>query len=128
MVIMLLGIKSSSTFNVVMTILNFFVLLFFIFVGATRVQPHLWTDNGGFVPYGASSVFVAAGKLFFAYLGFDMVSSLAEETKNPQRNIPLGIIGSLITAASLYVAVSHWNSSFLELAGFSWCTTSCCNG
>ena len=103
---MLFGIKSSSTFNVVMTILNFFVLLFFILVGATRVQPYLWTDNGGFFPYGASSVFVAAGKLFFAYLGFDMVSSLAEETKNPQRNIPLGIIGSLIAAASLYVAVS----------------------
>jgi len=105
-IVMLFGIRSSSTFNVVMTILNFFVLLFFIFVGATRVQPHLWTQNNGYFPYGASSVFVAAGKLFFAYLGFDMVSSLAEETKNPQRNIPLGIIGSLFVAASLYVAVS----------------------
>lgn len=104
-VIMLFGIRSSSTFNVVITILNFFVLLFFIFVGATRVQPYLWTTNGYF-PNGPSSVFVAAGKLFFAYLGFDMVSSLAEETKNPQRNIPLGIIGSLIVAASVYVAIS----------------------
>lgn len=106
MVIMLFGIRSSSTFNVVMTILNFFVLLFFVCVGATRVQPHLWTENNGYVPYGASSIFVAAGKLFFAYLGFDMVSSLAEETKNPQRNIPLGIIGSLIVASTMYIAVS----------------------
>lgn len=106
MVIMLFGIRSSSTFNVVMTILNLFVLLFFVCVGATRVQPHLWTENNGYVPYGASSIFVAAGKLFFAYLGFDMVSSLAEETKNPQRNIPLGIIGSLIVASTMYIAVS----------------------
>lgn len=105
-IIMLFGIRSSSTFNVVMTILNFFVLLFFILVGATRVKPHLWTDNNGYIPYGPASLFVAAGKLFFAYLGFDMVSSLAEETKNPQRNIPLGIIGSLIVAAAMYVAVS----------------------
>ena len=105
-IIMLFGIRSSSTFNVVITILNFFVLLFFIFVGATRVQPRYWTDDGGYFPNGASSVFVAAGKLFFAYLGFDMVSSLAEETRNPQRNIPLGIIGSLIVAASMYIAIS----------------------
>lgn len=104
--VMLLGIRSSSTFNVVITILNFFVLLFFITVGATRVQPRLWTENNGYFPYGASSVFVAAGKLFFAYLGFDMVSSLAEETKNPQRNIPLGIIGSLLVASSMYIAIS----------------------
>lgn len=103
--VMLFGIRSSSTFNVVITILNFFVLLFFICVGATRVQPHFWTFNG-YVPNGASSIFVAAGKLFFAYLGFDMVSSLAEETKNPQRNIPLGIIGSLIVAATMYIAIS----------------------
>ena len=106
MVVMLFGIRSSSTFNVVMTILNFFVLLFFVLVGSTRIQSSNWTENHGYFPYGASSIFVAAGKLFFAYLGFDMVSSLSEETKNPQRNIPLGIIGSLLVAASVYIAVS----------------------
>ncbi len=122
MVIMLFGIRSSSTFNVVMTILNVFVLLFFVCVGATRVQPFLWTDNNGYVPYGASSIFVAAGKLFFSYLGFDMVSSLAEETKNPQRNVPLGIIGSLLVASSIYVAVSIVATGmvpFLNLASSS---------
>ncbi len=104
--IMLLGIKSSSTFNVIMTILNMFVLLFFILVGATRVDPVNWTVDGGYFPNGVTKVFVAAGKLFFSYLGFDMVSSLAEETKKPQKNIPLGIIGSLTAAGSMYIAIS----------------------
>lgn len=104
--VMLLGIRTSSTFNVVMTILNVFVLLFFIFVGASRVQPRNWYDNGGYVPMGPSSVFKAAGTLYFSYLGFDMVSSLAEETKNAQKNIPRGIIGSLTIAVSIYVGVS----------------------
>ena len=106
MVIMLFGIQSSSSFNVVMTILNLFVLLFFILVGATRVEPKNWTSYKGYFPNGVAAVFTAAGKLFFSYLGFDMVSSLAEETKNPQRNIPMGIIGSLSVAVSIYVAVS----------------------
>ena len=107
MAIMLLGIQSSSTFNVVMTIINLFVLLFFVLVGATLVKPSNWTaPPGGYFPYGATAVFTAAGKLFFSYLGFDMVSSLAEETKNPQRNIPLGIVGSLAVAGSMYIAIS----------------------
>ena len=106
MAIMLLGIQSSSTFNVVMTILNMFVLLFFVLVGATRIDSANWTSDGGYFPHGYTTVFVAAGKLFFSYLGFDMVSSLAEETRNPQKNIPLGIIGSLTVAGSMYIAIS----------------------
>lgn len=89
-----------------MTILNVFVLLFFIGVGASSVQPSNWTGYGGYVPNGAASVFKAAGTLYFSYLGFDMVSSLAEETKNAQKNIPRGIIGSLLIAVSIYVGVS----------------------
>ena len=104
--VMLLGIRTSSTFNVVMTILNVFVLFFFIGVGASYVRPSNWTENGGYVPKGPSSVFKAAGTLYFSYLGFDMVSSLAEETKNAQKNIPRGIIGSLLIAVSIYVGVS----------------------
>ena len=103
---MLLGIQSSSTFNVVMTIINMFVLLFFVLVGATRIDSTNWTSDGGYFPHGYTKVFAAAGKLFFSYLGFDMVSSLAEETRNPQRNIPLGIIGSLTIAGSMYIAIS----------------------
>ena len=106
-IIMLFGIKKSSTFNVIYTILNIGVLLFFVGVGACRVDPSNWLAvNDSFFPYGASSVFHAAGTVFFSYLGFDMVSSLAEETKNPQKNIPRGIVGSLVIAASIYVSVT----------------------
>ena len=103
---MLLGIRTSSTFNVVMTIVNVFVLLFYILVGASRIQSHNWIDNGGYVPKGPTSIFKAAGTLYFSYLGFDMVSSLSEETKNAQKNIPRGIIGSLMIAVSIYVGIS----------------------
>lgn len=105
--VMMFGIKTSSTFNVIMTILNLFVLIFFAAVGATSIDPKNWVINeGSFVPNGAASLFKGAGVTFFSYLGFDMVSSLAEETKNPQKNLPRGIIGSLVVAASVYFSVS----------------------
>ena len=104
--VMLTGIDSSSQFNVCITILNVGVLTFFVGVGATRVDPSNWVVyRGTFVPYGAAAVFAGAGRVFFSYLGFDMVSSLAEETKNPQKTVPRGIIGSLIVAALIYVGV-----------------------
>ena len=106
-VVMLFGISTSSTFNVINTILNIGVLIFFIGVGCCRLEPSNWVaEDHSFFPNGAKSVFQAAGTVFFAYLGFDMVSSLAEETKNPQKNVPRGIIGSLAIAALVYVAVT----------------------
>ena len=75
-------------------------------VGATRIDSANWTSDEGYFPHGYTKVFVAFGKLFFSYLGFDMVSSLAEETRNPQRNIPLGIIRSLTISGSMYIAIS----------------------
>jgi len=106
-IVMLLGIRNSSTFNVVITILNVFVLLFFIGTGASSVDPKNWTIvNHSFVPYGVASLFTGAGTVFFSYIGFDMVSSLAEETRDPQKNLPRGIIASLFIAAVLYVGVS----------------------
>lgn len=105
--VMLFGISTSSTFNVIITILNVGILTFFIGVGSTRVVPEFWEYQGDtFVPFGAASLFSGAGTVFFSYLGFDMVSSLAEETKNPQKNLPRGIIGSLAIAAVVYVGVS----------------------
>ena len=102
-----------------MTILNLFVLTFFAAVGATSITPSNWVAvNGSYVPYGAASLFSGAGTIFFAYLGFDMVSSLAEETKNPQKNLPRGIIGSLVVAASVYFSVSFVATgmvNFIEL-------------
>uniref|UniRef100_A0A1X7UYV6 Cationic amino acid transporter C-terminal domain-containing protein n=1 Tax=Amphimedon queenslandica TaxID=400682 RepID=A0A1X7UYV6_AMPQE len=105
-IVMLFGISTSSTFNVIITILNIGILAFFVGVGGTRVVPSNWVyQDDTFVPFGAASVFAGAGTVFFSYLGFDMVSSLAEETKNPQKNLPRGIIGSLSIAAVVYVGV-----------------------
>jgi len=104
---MLGGIKSSSRFNVVVTTLNLAVLSFVAIVGSTTVRPSNWTVVGGtFVPMGPSSVFAAAATVFFSYLGYDMVSSLAEETRNPQRDLPLGIMSTLAIAAAVYVVVT----------------------
>ena len=105
-IVMLFGISTSSTFNIISTIITVGILVFFIGVGGTRVVPSNWVyQQDSFVPFGVVSVFSAAGTVFFSYLGFDMVSSLAEETKNPQKNLPRGIIGSLSIAAVLYVGV-----------------------
>ena len=106
-VVMLFGISISSTVNVIITILNIGILLFFVGIGACSIYPEFWTyTHDTFVPYGAASLFAGAGTVFFAYLGFDTVSTLAEETKNAKKNIPRGITGSLAIAAVIYVGVS----------------------
>jgi basic amino acid/polyamine antiporter, APA family len=105
--LMMVGVRESSTVNLVMTSLKVLVLVFVALCGAAYVNASNWTVvNNSFVPFGASSVLAGAGTVFFSFLGFDTVSSLAEEVKNPQKNVPRGIIGSLVIATSLYVAVS----------------------
>jgi len=98
-----LGIKESTRFNSWMVFLKVAVILLFIGVGVFYVKPTNWEP---FLPFGISGVFSGAALVFFAYLGFDAVSSAAEEVKNPQRNMPIGIIGSLFICTVLYVAVS----------------------
>lgn len=98
-----LGIKESTKFNTIMVCVKVAVILLFIVVGAFYVEPTNWKP---FTPFGTSGVLSAAALVFFAYLGFDAVSSAAEEVKNPQRNMPIGIIGSLFICTLLYVAVS----------------------
>jgi len=83
------------------------ILLFVIIAASTKINSDNWTTvNGSFVPYGVRSIFSGAGQIFFAYLGFDMVSSMASETKKPQRDIPIGIIGSLGIATIIYTLVT----------------------
>lgn len=98
-----LGIKESTRFNSWMVFLKVAVILLFIGVGVFYVKPTNWEP---FLPFGINGVFSGAALVFFAYLGFDAVSSAAEEVKNPQRNMPIGIIGSLLICTVLYVAVS----------------------
>lgn len=101
--LLILGIKESTRFNTWMVFLKVAVILLFIGVGVFYVKPTNWEP---FLPFGISGIFSGAALVFFAYLGFDAVSSAAEEVKNPQRNMPIGIIGSLLICTVLYVAVS----------------------
>ncbi|VWD19079.1 amino acid permease [Burkholderia lata] len=98
-----LGMRESARINNVMVGLKVGVVLLFIFVGSRHVQPVNWHP---FTPFGYSGVFSAAALVFFAFIGFDAVTSAAEEVKRPARDLPIGIIGSLAVCAVLYVVVS----------------------
>jgi APA family basic amino acid/polyamine antiporter len=97
------GVKKSARFNAIMVIIKVAVILLFIAVGAWYVKPENWTP---FMPFGFSGVAAGAATVFFAYLGFDAVSTAAEEVRNPQRNMPIGIIASLAICTLLYIVVS----------------------
>ena len=102
-VLLVYGVRESAKFNTVMVMVKIVVLLFFIVVGIFYIQP---TNYHPFAPNGFHGISTAAAIVFFAYIGFDAVSTVAEETKDPQRNMPLGIIGSLVICTVFYVAVA----------------------
>ncbi|MFY4774079.1 amino acid permease [Metabacillus sp. RGM 3146] len=97
------GAKKSARFNAFMVILKLAIVILFIVVGVWYVKPENWTP---FMPFGFQGVATGAATVFFAYIGFDAVSSAAEEVKNPQRNMPIGIITSLLICTVLYIVVS----------------------
>ncbi|MGO2298975.1 amino acid permease [Paucilactobacillus nenjiangensis] len=97
------GMSTSMKINNWAVIIKIAIILIFIVVGIFFVKPHNWHP---FLPYKMSGVFQGAATVFFAYLGFDAVSSSAAEVKNPKRNMPIGIIGTLLVATILYMAVS----------------------
>jgi APA family basic amino acid/polyamine antiporter len=103
MVLLVIGVRESARFNAAMVAIKGFVVLFFIAVGASWVRPENWQP---FTPYGTSGVMAAAAVVFFAYIGFDAVSTTAEEAKNPRRDLPIGIIASLVVCTALYLAVA----------------------
>lgn len=110
MVIMLLltamlswGVRESARANGIMVSIKIGVVLLFIAVGARHVQPANWQP---FMPFGMNGVMSAAALVFFAFIGFDAVTSAAEEVKKPERDLPIGIIGSLAVCTVLYVLVS----------------------
>lgn len=97
------GIQESAKINRIMVFVKVGVILLFIIVGIFYVKPDNWQP---FMPFGFEGVLAGAALVFFAYLGFDAVASAAEEVKNPQKNLPIGIIGSLIVCSGLYILVS----------------------
>jgi APA family basic amino acid/polyamine antiporter len=103
MTLLVVGVRESARFNAVMVAVKGAAVLFFILVGAAWVEPQNWTP---FMPYGTSGVMAAAAVVFFAYIGFDAVSTTAEEARNPRRDLPIGIIGSLVICTILYLAVA----------------------
>lgn len=98
-----IGIKESTKINSIMVFVKVGVILLFIGVGVFYVKPTNWQP---FMPFGISGVLSGTSLVIFAYLGFDAVSSAAEEVKNARRNMPIGIIGSLLICSLLYVSVS----------------------
>jgi APA family basic amino acid/polyamine antiporter len=97
------GIRESAAFNTAAVIFKVGVVIFFIAFGAFYINPVNWHP---FAPNGISGVLSGAAIVFFAFIGFDAVSTAAEESKNPQRDMPIGILGSLAICAVLYVAVA----------------------
>jgi APA family basic amino acid/polyamine antiporter len=108
--IALRGVRLSSIINAVIVALKVGALLLVVGFGSLHIHPRNWTpfipENEGFGRYGWSGVLRAAAVVFVSYLGFDAIATLAQDTRNPQRNVPIGILGSLGAVSLLYIAVS----------------------
>ena len=116
-VILVIGIKESANFNSFIVIIKVCVLLVFLALGGAYILAHRseaianWTpflppNTGHYGDFGISGIATAAGIIFFAYIGFDAVSTAAQEAKNPARDMPIGILGSLVICTVLYIAVA----------------------
>ena len=101
--LLVIGIKESARANNIMVALKVVILFFFIGVGAFYVKPENWSP---FMPNGFAGVWTGASLIFFAFIGFDAISTAAEECRNPGRDMPIGIIGSLIVCTVLYIATA----------------------
>jgi basic amino acid/polyamine antiporter, APA family len=120
--ILVIGIKESARFNTTIVVIKVSVVLFVIGLGARYVNTANWgSDWHSFAPMGFSGIGAGAAYIFFAYIGFDAVSTTAQEAKNPQRDLPIGIIVSLLVCTILYIAVAgvltgmvHWQDVNIE--------------
>ena len=105
--ILVIGIKESARFNATIVTIKVGVVLFVIGLGIRYINAANWgSDWSTFAPFGFSGIGAGAAYIFFAYIGFDAVSTTAREAKNPQRDLPIGIIASLLICTALYIAVA----------------------
>jgi APA family basic amino acid/polyamine antiporter len=100
--LLLLGVRESATANNIMVTIKLLVLGLFVAVGLTHINP---ANYHPFAPNGFRGIHQGAAIVFFAYIGFDAISTAAEETKNPQRNLPIGILGGLGICTVIYVII-----------------------
>ncbi len=101
--ILVKGTKDSAKMAGVMVVIKLAVIALFVLVGAFYIRPENWTP---FAPNGVEGIFAGAFLIFFAYIGFDALATAAEECKNPQKDLPIGIIGSLLITTVVYVLVA----------------------
>jgi APA family basic amino acid/polyamine antiporter len=113
--ILSMGVRESARLNNVMVIIKTGVVILFIVVGVSYVKPDNWQP---FMPFGFGSVMSAAALVFFAFIGFDAVTSAAEEVKNPSKDLPIGIIGSLAVCTVLYVIVAAIMTGIVPFMNF----------
>ena len=106
--ILVIGIRESASSNNAMVILKIAIILFFVTVGLTLIRPINWNNPelGGFAPNGFAGISAGAAIIFFSYIGFDATSTAAEEAKDPARDMPFGIIMSLIVCTVMYILVA----------------------
>src|ERR1700733_1377459 len=120
--ILVVGIKESARFNTGIVVIKVSVVLFVIALGARYINTSNWgTDWHSYAPNGLAGIGAGAAYIFFAYIGFDAVSTTAQEAKNPQRDLPIGMIASLAICTVLYIAVAgvltgmvHWQQINIE--------------
>jgi basic amino acid/polyamine antiporter, APA family len=110
--VLVVGIKESATVNAVIVVLKVAVVVVFIaigwaFINPANLHPFIPQNTGVWGHFGWSGILRGSGVIFFAYIGFDAVSTAAQETKNPQRNMPIGIIGSLVVCTILFILYSY---------------------
>jgi APA family basic amino acid/polyamine antiporter len=103
--ILVIGIRESASSNNAMVILKIGIILFFVAVGVTLIRPENWNNPelGGFAPNGLAGISAGAAIIFFSYIGFDATSTAAEEAKDPARDMPFGIIMSLVICTVMYI-------------------------
>src|SRR5205085_8022495 len=109
--VLVIGIKESAIVNNFIVILKVAIILLVVAVGLGHItpanyKPFIVPNAGEWGTYGVSGILRGAGLVFFAYIGFDAVSTAAQEARNPQKDMPIGILGSLFICTLLYVVVS----------------------
>ncbi|XP_053970804.1 cationic amino acid transporter 3 [Hylaeus volcanicus] len=118
-VLLSIGVKESSILNNIFTVVNLITIVVIVVAGSIKADPANWripvesipasvehAGSGGFMPFGISGVMIGAAKCFYGFVGFDAVATTGEEAKNPQRNIPIAIVVSLIIILMAYFSIS----------------------